>query len=364
LPTTFTQRLTKGFTLIELLVVIAIIAILAAILFPVFAKAREKARQVSCTNNQKQITTAVLMYAQDHEESLPEAANAWGVLALDRGVLKCPTASRLDNGYLYSNFAAGKALGDTAFTDPTTFFVTADGAHAATAPIPGTQANTYNNVAYSSADLNARHSDRVIASFLDGHVAIFKKDASPEFGNDRFLAAAIGTAPAVPVPVGQPSFEGQAVGGAGWDFLNQAPWFSSTSYAVTTTLSPVKSIPDGINVLDTSSFAAQILAKNYTAGKTYTLTVKGAWRADAAGSLLGLAFGTASGTTWGSTYKSDDTTQAGTALTPPTFSATANNWVTETLVYTADASSNGQPIAIRLSGGGHALFDVVAVTEQ
>ncbi|MHB9022949.1 MAG: prepilin-type N-terminal cleavage/methylation domain-containing protein, partial [Armatimonadota bacterium] len=49
----------RGFTLIELLVVIAIIAILAAILFPVFAKAREKARQTTCLNNQKQIATAI-----------------------------------------------------------------------------------------------------------------------------------------------------------------------------------------------------------------------------------------------------------------------------------------------------------------
>lgn len=52
----------KGFTLIELLVVIAIIAILAAILFPVFAKAREKARQASCQNNLKQLVLAAKMY--------------------------------------------------------------------------------------------------------------------------------------------------------------------------------------------------------------------------------------------------------------------------------------------------------------
>jgi len=57
-----------GFTLIELLVVIAIIAILAAILFPVFAKAREKARQSSCLSNLKQLGLACLSYAQDYDE--------------------------------------------------------------------------------------------------------------------------------------------------------------------------------------------------------------------------------------------------------------------------------------------------------
>ncbi len=59
-----------GFTLIELLVVIAIIAILAAILFPVFAKAREKARQTSCLSNLKQHALAIQMYAQDYDETL------------------------------------------------------------------------------------------------------------------------------------------------------------------------------------------------------------------------------------------------------------------------------------------------------
>lgn len=64
----------RGFTLIELLVVIAIIAILAAILFPVFAQAREAARKVSCISQQKQFATSVLLYIQDYDEQFPQSA--------------------------------------------------------------------------------------------------------------------------------------------------------------------------------------------------------------------------------------------------------------------------------------------------
>src|SRR5690242_4152509 len=64
-----TTRKPNGFTLIELLVVIAIIAILAAILFPVFAQAREQARKITCVSNLKQLTLGWLMYAQDYDET-------------------------------------------------------------------------------------------------------------------------------------------------------------------------------------------------------------------------------------------------------------------------------------------------------
>jgi len=69
------MRRNRGFTLIELLVVIAIIAILAAILFPVFARAREAARKATCLSNLKQIALACLMYAQDYDEVLPACNN-------------------------------------------------------------------------------------------------------------------------------------------------------------------------------------------------------------------------------------------------------------------------------------------------
>ena len=72
------MRNNKGFTLIELLVVIAIIAILAAILFPVFAQAREKARAISCLSNEKQIGLGIIQYQQDYDEKNPGGLNGYG----------------------------------------------------------------------------------------------------------------------------------------------------------------------------------------------------------------------------------------------------------------------------------------------
>ena len=69
------HRKPSGFTLIELLVVIAIIAILAAILFPVFAQARERARAISCLSNLKQMGTALQMYQQDYDGHFHDANN-------------------------------------------------------------------------------------------------------------------------------------------------------------------------------------------------------------------------------------------------------------------------------------------------
>ncbi len=72
------RRPPPGFTLIELLVVIAIVAILAAILFPAFAKAREKARQITCASNLRQLGIGFLQYAEDNDEILPGCTNGGG----------------------------------------------------------------------------------------------------------------------------------------------------------------------------------------------------------------------------------------------------------------------------------------------
>jgi prepilin-type N-terminal cleavage/methylation domain-containing protein/prepilin-type processing-associated H-X9-DG protein len=92
----------RGFTLIELLVVIAIIAILAAILFPVFAQAREKARAISCLSNVKQSGLALYMYVQDYDETTPKLGSGtewWSQLypyVKNTGVFLCP--DRTDGG--------------------------------------------------------------------------------------------------------------------------------------------------------------------------------------------------------------------------------------------------------------------------
>ena len=138
---------------------IAIIAILAAILFPVFARAREKARQTTCTSNQKQIATAVMMYVQENEERLP-GADVWSVIGVTGKSLQCPTAgNKIANAYAFNGSVLDKGLGE--IKDPVRTICTVD------ADIPGgiLTAETVDGIA-------ARHTGKPIISYLDSHVVL------------------------------------------------------------------------------------------------------------------------------------------------------------------------------------------------
>lgn len=176
----------QGFTLIELLVVIAIIAILAAILFPVFSKAREKARQTMCMNNQRQIAAGLQIYTQEHDEVFPSAKTVWSSLGRSSTPSKCPNSS-LANGYVYILDLSSKSLGT--IKDPVNTIMTSDGNAQSRVPVKTvatfnafTDANSIvtasgtagNNIAYLHIDMAARHNKNLIASYVDGHTSLVK----------------------------------------------------------------------------------------------------------------------------------------------------------------------------------------------
>jgi prepilin-type N-terminal cleavage/methylation domain-containing protein/prepilin-type processing-associated H-X9-DG protein len=199
----------KGFTLIELLVVIAIIAILAAILFPVFAKAREKARQTSCLSNQRQISTAVAAYIQDYDEMLfPSCTGNYGNPAL-KGVVypsvwiayganlilwmdliypyvkntqlfRCPSASTTSNGtnygfnyYYLGNNASGVSATVYSLASivapAETVAVVESGNYLSYAPATYSSTWSPGNSNFDRNFQGLRHNEGGNVSFLDGH---------------------------------------------------------------------------------------------------------------------------------------------------------------------------------------------------
>jgi len=227
-------RVRDGFTLIELLIVIAIIAILSAILFPVFARARENARRASCQSNLKQIALSLVMYAQDYDERLFVIApdqpgntgntNKWdwsdpydAYIKSDQ-IKKCPSALKNSRPIDYSSSfgvfrsfsisvgTTGTSLAYQQICDNTRTMFTLDGEGPATTTVPSA---TFNR---SSLDGNKpcgnvtctlpidfyrvslRHLEGFNGAFLDGHVKWFpisklyqKYDGTPVVPNDTYV---------------------------------------------------------------------------------------------------------------------------------------------------------------------------------
>ena len=189
-----------GFTLIELLVVIAIIAILAAILFPVFARAREKARQASCQSNLKQLGLASRMYTSDHDECVTPGNMSDGTrydlwtnllqpYVRNEQILLCPSQKQYWRGgktpgtyacvqshtvrsnYTVNCCAAGqyKAVADAQFETPSETVEYCDGR------CPNAQPRELDNTGCIGID-PIRHNEGCNCSFYDGHVKWFKSD--------------------------------------------------------------------------------------------------------------------------------------------------------------------------------------------
>lgn len=194
------NRASGGFTLIELLVVIAIIAILASILFPVFGKAREKARQTQCTNNLRQIAVGVNIFTTEHDDTLPATADWTKQFTSDPKILKCPNTSTGNSGYAYNASLSTRALGS--ITKPVETMLMVDGGHDVAIDVnwangldswysadTGVQDNGSgkviawaprtppyadgSNIAsgyYTASDAVFRHQNKACMSFVDGHV--------------------------------------------------------------------------------------------------------------------------------------------------------------------------------------------------
>jgi prepilin-type N-terminal cleavage/methylation domain-containing protein/prepilin-type processing-associated H-X9-DG protein len=202
-----------GFTLIELLVVIAIIAILAAILFPVFARARENARRTSCASNLKQFALGIMQYTQDYDErTIPTGSNSFNSgtshnwnLAIQpyiksKQILQCPSnPASFPVGYTYSRRvgpSTGRSIAEIVSTSQTPMFVDCEGNGSsfgfdqafmfqfdgAVVGLYGYQNNSNTevatpgqwNVSNNGLPIGGRHLEGANYAFMDGHVKWYR----------------------------------------------------------------------------------------------------------------------------------------------------------------------------------------------
>ena len=201
----------RAFTLIELLVVIAIIAILAAILFPVFARARENARRASCISNIKQIMLGVMQYTQDYDERVPgsSANNTRGIYTYLEPYLKseqifvCPSESNrpMGYGYNYVYFAilpsnapvSGGCISIAQIQTPAQTVMFTDNAVGRDFVYPpaywGTFAGPESYGATPYGDVSDRHFDGTSVGWADGHTKWTRRDRLYPAGCDGTPAA-------------------------------------------------------------------------------------------------------------------------------------------------------------------------------
>jgi len=170
-PSHQTMRIHRGFSLIEVLVICAIVVGMISVFIPMLINSRERGRQTSCLNNQKQLATMIVTYTQDHDSMLPKSDSVWLTLRairLPKDVFVCLTVRQanltsLENDYVYNDALSGQEMGQIHL--PAATMVTADGRSVGN-----------DNICRTQLDLAERHFRKLNASFLDGHVEFRQAD--------------------------------------------------------------------------------------------------------------------------------------------------------------------------------------------